>query len=75
MELLEHPLVTELLNYKWNNIVMPSIFMQLILYLAFLGFITTYVLLLPNPRGDVCARSKTSKIKVTISCTNLECTL
>ena len=58
IELLEHPLVTELLNHKWNKIAMPSIILQLIFYLIFLGFLTSYVLLLPNPRGDICARSK-----------------
>ena len=60
IELLEHPLVAELLNHKRNKIAMPSILLQLVLYLTFLGFITTYVLLLPNPRGDICARSKNS---------------
>ena len=60
IELLEHPLVAELLSHKWNKIAMPSILLQLVLYLTFLGFITTYVLLLPNPRGDICARSKNS---------------
>jgi len=58
IELLQHPLVTELLNHKWNKIAMPSIMLQFILYLVFLGFLTSYVLLLPNPRGDTCARSK-----------------
>ena len=60
IELLEHPLVAELMSHKWNKIAMPSILLQLTLYLIFLGFLTTYVLMLPNPRGDVCARSKNS---------------
>ena len=62
IELLEHPLITELLNHKWNKIAMPSIILQLIFYLTFLGFVTAYVLSLPNPRGDICARSKNGKL-------------
>ena len=58
IELLQHPLVNELLNHKWNKIVMPSISLQLISYIMFLGLFTSYILLLPNPRGDICARSK-----------------
>ena len=58
IELLQHPLVAELLDHKWNKIVMPSILVQLITYLMFLGFFTSYILLLPNPKGNICTKSK-----------------
>ena len=71
IDLLQHPLVSELLNHKWNKIVMPSISLQLISYFIFLGFFTSYILLLPNPRGDICARSK---IKLNLSiCITIWC--
>ena len=62
IKLLEHPLVAELLNHKWNKIAMPSICLQLIFYFVFLGFLTPYVLLIPNPRGEICSRSKDTKL-------------
>ncbi|XP_065891015.1 transient receptor potential cation channel subfamily A member 1-like [Dysidea avara] len=56
IELLQHPLVTELMNHKWNRITLPSFLLQTGLYTVFLGFLTSYVLLLPNPRGSICRR-------------------
>ena len=71
IELLKHPLVTELLNHKWNKIAMPSILFQLITYLVFLGFLTSHILLLPNPKDDVCAtNSKNQTMKGDVSATN-----
>ena len=61
IELLQHPLVAELLNYKWKNIVLPSILLQMISYFTFLAFLTSYVLCLPNPKGDTCFKSKDTK--------------
>ena len=63
IELLQHPLIAELLDHKWNKIVMPSILVQLVTYLMFLGFFTSYILLLPNPKGDICTKSK-NQLKV-----------
>jgi len=49
--------VDELLNHKWNKIALPSFMLQLASFAVFLGFLTSYVLLLPNPRGSVCGRT------------------
>jgi len=59
IELLQHPLIAELLNHKWNKMVLPSFLTHFGLYVLFLGFLTSYILTLPNPRGSICR--KTSK--------------
>ena len=56
--LLEHPLVAELLNYKWWIFGYPSFIFQLSVFVFFLAILTAFALLLPLPEDDSkCRRS------------------
>lgn len=54
--LLRHPLVKELLNYKWNRIGIPGLVAYFSCYLMFLIFLTAFALVIPRPgpRNTFC---------------------
>ncbi|XP_071500366.1 uncharacterized protein [Diadema antillarum] len=45
--LLAHPLVASLLNYKWNKVVRFFFWASLVSYLIFVAMLTSYVLVIP----------------------------
>lgn len=54
IDLLKHPLVTGLLNYKWQTYGRYVYFGNLCIYLVFLLFLTTFALVVPNPGSETC---------------------
>ena len=53
-ELLQHPLVTSLLNHKWNGFGAKFYFVNLLIYLLYVIFLTTFALVVPNPQSNGC---------------------
>ena len=53
-DLLKHPAVTSLLDYKWTAYGGFLFLINFITYLIFLLFLTTYALLLPHPDHSFC---------------------
>ena len=53
-ELLHHPLVTSLLNHKWNKFGAWIYFSNLLFYFVYVFFLTAFGLVVPNPQSDVC---------------------
>ena len=53
-ELLQHPLVTSLLNHKWNRFGAWFYFANLFFYLVYVIFLTAFALVVPNPQDDDC---------------------
>lgn len=53
-DLLTHPLVTSLLNQKWNSYGRIVFYTNLAIYLVFLIFLTAFALVIPNPLSPVC---------------------
>ncbi len=47
--LLNHPLVQELIDYKWKRIAIPGFLIYLFFYLVFLILLTSFALTLPRP--------------------------
>ena len=56
MELLQHPLISELRYHKWHCIAFPLFLVKFVTYAVYLALLTVHILLLPNPAGDTCAR-------------------
>lgn len=56
-ELLEHPLVTSLLDQKWNKLGAWCYFTNLLVYVAFVFFLTMFALAVRNPLSDSCKHS------------------
>ncbi|XP_065895664.1 transient receptor potential cation channel subfamily A member 1 homolog [Dysidea avara] len=54
IELLNHPLATQLLTYKWRSYGIFIYYINLISYLLFLGFLTGFTLSLQNPKTEEC---------------------
>ena len=54
IDLLKHPLVTSLLNYKWRTFARYVYFGNLLIYLIFLIFLTCFALLVINPLTQTC---------------------
>ena len=57
IDLLKHPLVTSLLDYKWRTYGRYFYFSNLFIYLVFLAFLTAFALVSPNPGSETCERS------------------
>lgn len=53
-ELLQHPLVTSLLDQKWNKLGAWCYFTNLLVYVAFVFFLTMFALAVRNPLSDSC---------------------
>ena len=52
-ELLNHPLVTTFIAYKWKR-AWPLYLANVLFYLVFLSFFTAYALVVPNPQSELC---------------------
>ncbi len=52
--MLRHPLCLALVRHKWKSFGRYVYYVQLFLYVLFLFFLTSYLLLAPNP-AFVCA--------------------
>ena len=63
-DLLTHPLVTSLLNYKWVHYGQYLYLANICLYLLFLAFITTFAVFAPAPNSRICER----KIILVMNC-------
>lgn len=55
-DLLKHPLVARLLEYKWRKVAFPLFLVYISLYILFLSLLTAFALLSPrpSPSGDTC---------------------
>lgn len=54
IDLLRHPLVTSLLNDKWDQFGGYLYFINLVLFFLFVVFLTSFALTVLNPQTDVC---------------------
>lgn len=54
LDLLRHPLVTSLLNDKWDQFGGLLYFVNLVLFSLFVVFLTSFALTVLNPQTDVC---------------------
>lgn len=54
IDLLKHPLVTSLLNYKWKTYGRYFYFGNLLIYIIFLLFLTAFALTVINPLEPIC---------------------
>ena len=63
--LLTHPLVKELINYKWTRIAVPGFLIYLGFYLIFLILLTSFALTLPPPGTYMyCVALNTSNLMI-----------
>ena len=53
-KLLLHPVVKSLLSWKWSRYIALFFFINLVLYLVFLSFLTAFALIVPNPQLSIC---------------------
>ena len=53
-KLLLHPVVKSLLSWKWSRYIALFFFINLVLYLIFLSFLTAFALIVPNPQLSIC---------------------
>jgi hypothetical protein len=53
-DLLLHPVVKGLLSWKWTRYIALFYFINLAIYLVYLGFLTGFALQVPNPQLDIC---------------------
>ena len=51
-ELLKHPLVVRLLEYKWRKVALPLFLGYISVYLLFVLMLTLFALLSPRPSPD-----------------------
>ena len=54
LKLLTHPLVGSLLHHKWQKFGQYGYFINLLSYCVFLIFLTTFALIIENPRSQSC---------------------
>ena len=54
LKLLRHPLVGSLIDHKWNKFGFYIYYLNLISYIVFLTFLTTFALIIENPRSQPC---------------------
>ncbi|XP_065890705.1 transient receptor potential cation channel subfamily A member 1 homolog isoform X2 [Dysidea avara] len=52
--LLQHPVTSQLLSYKWRTYAMPGFIVNLGIFFLFLATLTSYAAVLPLPNDDVC---------------------
>ena len=53
-DLLLHPVVKALFSWKWTRYIASFFFINLTIYLVYLGFLTGFALQVPNPQHDIC---------------------
>ena len=63
-KLLTHPVVTSLLRWKWIRYLAWFYFINLLVYLFFLSFLTAFALTVPNPQRSVCKRNETPAFRL-----------
>ena len=61
--LLQHPVVRELVSYKWKAYAMPVFMISFAVYLVFLACLTAFALVTPLPTDAICTSSD-------VDCTN-----
>lgn len=54
IELLNHPIVTKLLDHKWKSFGRTFYFVNMTTYLIFLVFLTAFGLISPTPNSTDC---------------------
>jgi hypothetical protein len=56
--LLNHPLVKELLSYKWRRVGIPGLIIYFTCYMLFLIILTAFALVIPRPEpsNDFCKK-------------------
>ena len=52
LDLLQHPLISCYIKYKWWNVVFILFFLYILIYGIFLIFLTSFALSLPRPGPD-----------------------
>ena len=52
--MLQHPVTRELVSYKWKAYAMPVFVINLVIYLAFVAFLTAYAIFIPLPNESSC---------------------
>ena len=52
LKLLQHPLISRYIEYKWWRVVFPLIVLYLLLYIVFLIFLTSFSISMPRPGPD-----------------------
>nr|CAB3267276.1 transient receptor potential cation channel subfamily A member 1 homolog [Phallusia mammillata] len=63
--LLLHPLVVSLLDYKWRKFVRPVYIFNLSLYVMFMGFFNVYMLMMPPPYSIDSSNMTSSCVAIT----------
>lgn len=53
-ELLRHPVVTSLLDYKWRHYTQLTYFLNLSIYILFVVLLTTFALFVYSPEEEIC---------------------
>ncbi len=53
-ELLKHPVVTTLLDYKWRRYTQLTYFLNLSIYLLFVILLTAFALIVYSPEEEIC---------------------
>ena len=54
LNLLTHPLFGSLLHHEWKKFGQYGYFLNLLTYCVFLIFLTTFALIINNPRTQAC---------------------
>ena len=54
LQLLKHPLVGSLLHYKWKTFGQYGYFLNMLIYVIFLIFLTSFALVTLNPQSQSC---------------------
>ena len=54
LDLLMHPMVGSLLHRKWIKFGQPGYIVNLLTYILFLTFLTTFALIVKNPTSQSC---------------------
>jgi transient receptor potential cation channel subfamily A protein 1 len=66
-ELLKHPLAVSLLMYKWETYGRYIYYSNLLIYVIFLGLLTTFALLVPHPETETCRAVSSGNFGVNIT--------
>ena len=49
VELLKHPLVVRLIDYKWRKVALPLLIPYMWIYLLFVALLTAFTVISPRP--------------------------
>ena len=59
LELLEHPVVSSLIHYKWFQFGLGSYIIKLLFYSLYLALLTVFAFFAPNPQSPECMLKST----------------